>query len=199
MTDSTWKGTTDHDYSIPLNWSAGVPGPTDTGFFDATAATAVIFVLSGLQDVAAWTFNGGDYFITVSGHVVFEGAGVHVNAGSATIDAFSGGLIEFDGNSDGGAAQYIIASGGTLDFSLNAGPIVHAGSIEGGGTFSLGANQLTVGSNNLSTTVSGTIGGTLGSGLTKVGTGTLTLTGTYTSPGAVTIAGGTFISPAVLR
>jgi hypothetical protein len=31
------------------------------------------------------------------------------------------------------------------------------GSIEGAGTYSLGANQLTVGSNNLSTTVSGVI------------------------------------------
>ena len=54
-----------------------------------------------------------------------------------------------------------------------------AGSIEGAGTYELGSKALTVGSNNLSTEVSGTIvdggvGGTGGS-LIKVGTGTLTL------------------------
>jgi autotransporter-associated beta strand protein len=64
-----------------------------------------------------------------------------------------------------------------------------AGSIEGAGTFSLGSNQLTVGSNNLSTTVSGVIRGTGGS-LVKVGSGTLTLSGTnsYTGPTTVSAA-----------
>ena len=53
--------------------------------------------------------------------------------------------------------------------SLSSG-VMTAGSIEGGGTFSLGSNQLIVGSNNLSTTVSGVIRGT--GGLVKVGSGT---------------------------
>jgi autotransporter-associated beta strand protein len=65
-----------------------------------------------------------------------------------------------------------------------------AGSIEGAGTFSLGPNQLTVGSNNLSTEVSGVIRGTGGS-LVKVGTGTLTLSGTNSYTGATVVAGGT--------
>ena len=71
-----------------------------------------------------------------------------------------------------------------------------AGSIEGAGDFLLGANQLTVGSNNLSTNVSGTIndggrfGGT-GASLVKVGTGTLTLSGANTYTGGTTINGGT--------
>jgi autotransporter-associated beta strand protein len=60
---------------------------------------------------------------------------------------------------------------------------VTIGSIEGEEfTFvSLGANNLTVGSNNLSTTFSGVIDG-FGGSLTKIGTGTLELTGadTYT-------------------
>ena len=65
-----------------------------------------------------------------------------------------------------------------------------AGSIEGAGTFSLGSNQLIVGSNNLSTTVSGVIRGT-GGALVKVGSGTLTLDGSNSYTGATVVAGGT--------
>ena len=54
----------------------------------------------------------------------------------------------------------------------------------------LGANTLTTGSLNTSTQVDGVISGT-GGGLTKVGTGTLTLTGTNTYTGATTISAGT--------
>ena len=53
-------------------------------------------------------------------------------------------------------------------------------------------HPLTVGGNNRSMLVTGTITGSFGSALTKVGTGTLTLSGAYTSTGAITIAGGTF-------
>ena len=73
-----------------------------------------------------------------------------------------------------------------------------AGSIEGQGTYFLGSKTLTVGGNNLSTTVSGTIsdggvsGGTGGS-LIKVGTGTLTLAGTNNYTGATTVTGGTLL------
>jgi autotransporter-associated beta strand protein len=71
-----------------------------------------------------------------------------------------------------------------------------AGSIEGAGTYNLGSKTLTVGSNNLSTSVSGQIadgginGGTGGS-LVKVGIGTLTLSGGNTYTGGTTIAVGT--------
>ena len=64
-----------------------------------------------------------------------------------------------------------------------------AGSIEGAGSYILGAKALTVGSNNLSTEVSGVISG-LGGSLIKVGTGTLTLLGANTYSGGTTISGG---------
>jgi autotransporter-associated beta strand protein len=65
---------------------------------------------------------------------------------------------------------------------------VSVGSIEGDGNVFLGANNLKVGSNNLTTTFSGVIqdGGSAGGGggsLTKIGSGTLTLSGTNTYTG----------------
>src|SRR6202011_3736529 len=71
-----------------------------------------------------------------------------------------------------------------------------------GGNFYLGADQLTVGGNNLSTVVSGVIsdcgGGhdcsafsATGGSLVKIGTGTLTLSGINTYTGATNVNGGT--------
>ena len=58
-----------------------------------------------------------------------------------------------------------------------------------GGTVSLGGGTLSPGASNTNTTFSGTIGGT--GGLTKVGTGTLTLTNTNTFGGNTTVSAGT--------
>src|SRR5262249_227117 len=95
----------------------------------------------------------------------------------------------------------ITTRGGVVDFSGTAGPNgdhrVSAGSIAapiGSGLFLLGANELTVGSNNLSTDVNTPIAGIAGS-LVKVGTGPLTFGGfagnSYT--GATTVEGGTLV------
>jgi autotransporter-associated beta strand protein len=118
------------------------------------------------------------------------------SAGSATITTDAGSEVQFTDSATGGTARFITNAGGTFDMSgLTSGGMT-AGSIEGAGTYDLGGNTLTVGGNNLSTTVNGTIndgGGFGGSGasLVKVGTGTLTLTGADTYTGATTIDGGT--------
>ena len=68
------------------------------------------------------------------------------------------------------------------------------GQFDGAGIIVLGANNLTVGTNNLSTTFSGLIEG--GGSLTKVGTGTFTLIGSGsvgTYSGGSTVSGGTLI------
>ena len=118
--------------------------------------------------------------------------------------AAGGALTQFTTNANGGSAQFITNAGGRVDFSGTTGTAnnnqVTAGSIAGAGRYQLGANQLTVGSNNLSTTVSGSIEdggnvlGTTGASLVKVGTGTLTLSGTNTYTGATTINAGTLIA-----
>jgi autotransporter-associated beta strand protein len=76
--------------------------------------------------------------------------------------------------------------------SLSTGGMT-AGSIEGAGTFSLGSNQLTVGSNNLSTEVSGVISGTGGGSLVKTGIGILALSGTNTYTGTTTVNAGALV------
>jgi outer membrane autotransporter protein len=121
-------------------------------------------------------------------------------ADNATITTNPFSLTQFSSNATGGNAQLITNSLGVVDFSGTSGPAgnnqVTAGSIEGAGTYRLGSNQLTVGSNNLSTTVSGTIedGGTFGgsgASLVKIGNGTLTLSGINTYSGGTAINGGT--------
>lgn len=121
------------------------------------------------------------------------------NAGSANITTTS--AVEFFNNSSPGSAA--ITAAGPLasvrfDFTsgLNGDYKLTVGSIAGDGTFDIGHNQLTVGSNNLSTTVDGLItdGGFGANGsLVKVGTGTLTLTA------ANSYAGGTTISDGILQ
>jgi autotransporter-associated beta strand protein len=135
------------------------------------------------------------------------------NAGTTAISAgynFPGSVTFFVGNSTAGQARLINNATGTFDFSdttgLNNDGKVSAGSIEGGGNIFLGANQLTVGGNNLSTTFSGVIsdcaGGVCvlaqfgspaptGGSLVKVGTGTLELTGVNSYTGATVVNAGT--------
>ncbi|MBV9235465.1 MAG: hypothetical protein JOZ94_06500, partial [Xanthobacteraceae bacterium] len=105
-------------------------------------------------------------------------------AGNATITTNNGAVTTFQDNSSGGNARFITNAGGNFDISALSGGGTTAGSIEGAGNYFLGSKTLTVGSNNLSTEVSGVIrdgsffGGTAAGGsLVKVGSATLTLSG----------------------
>jgi autotransporter-associated beta strand protein len=126
------------------------------------------------------------------------------NAGSATlisasVDFAFQGSISFYDASQGGTARIELLffpdfnTFGVLDISGHNVPGLAIGSIEGeeNTLILLGANNLTVGSNNLSTTFSGVIedNGFSGS-LTKIGTGTLDLTGANTYTGVTNINGG---------
>jgi autotransporter-associated beta strand protein len=125
-----------------------------------------------------------------AGHATINESGIlnfndYSRAGSAHIITTDASVI-FRGNSTGGNARFFTDAGSVVDFSLSAGPNgngrLTAGSLAGAGTYYLGGNQLTVGSNGLSTNVKGAIddgglsAGTGGS-LVKVGKGTLKLSG----------------------
>ncbi|MET4331883.1 autotransporter-associated beta strand protein [Bradyrhizobium sp. i1.15.2] len=114
----------------------------------------------------------------------------HNTTTAATSTIANDGTVNFDGSSTGGSARFVNNAGGTVDISgLTSGGMT-AGSIEGAGNYVLGAKTLTTGSLNTSTQVDGVISG-IGGGLTKVGTGTMTLTGLNSYTGATTISAGT--------
>jgi hypothetical protein len=107
--------------------------------------------------------SAGSALIGTAGVVTFSDSST---AGNATIS--SAGFLDFVGTSKGGTAQIELGSNpdllyfGIFDISGHNAPGVTIGSIEDNpallpGDVFLGANNLTVGSNNLSTTFSGVI------------------------------------------
>jgi autotransporter-associated beta strand protein len=163
-----------------------------TEFFgSSTAANATItnnFVLSFGN-----TSTAGNATINNNFQIDFMDSST---GGNATIN--NAGAVLFQTTSTGGTARLINGPAGIIDLSALTGAGITAGSIEGGGRIDLGAANLAVGGNNLSTTFSGILkdggnfGGTGGS-LTKTGTGTLTLTGASTYTGATAVNGGALI------
>jgi autotransporter-associated beta strand protein len=135
--------------------------------------------------------NGGSTFF---GNISTAGSATLIASGG--IGGGAGGSILFSDDSTGGTARVEVFGNGNLDISFHGPPGVTVGSIEGTGNVFLGYNNnLTVGSNNMSTTFSGVIrdgganGGINGS-LTKIGSGTLILSGANTYTGNTNIDGG---------
>src|SRR5271165_2193843 len=157
------------------------------------------FILTSTAANATITNNGGTASGASGGLTEFIETSTAANAtiiSHGGTGGGSGGSTLFVGSSDGGTARAITTGNARFDISGLSTAGMRIGSIEGSGNYFLGSKTLTVGGNNLSTTVSGVIqdgglnGGTGGS-LTKVGTGTLTLAGTNTYTGGTTISAGT--------
>jgi fibronectin-binding autotransporter adhesin len=120
------------------------------------------------------------------------------SAGSATLISSDkvgrlGGVIEFGDASEGGTARVELFGQGNLSFSSHASPGLTIGSPEGDGFVSLDNLVLVVGSNGVSTEFSGLIEDILGGSLTKIGGGTLTLSGANTYTGGTTMSAGTLV------
>ena len=206
-------------FNAATNWTPPAV-PTNTAIFGASNKTSIIFLPFTTTSIGTLQFNPGapaysfNTSVPLFTTIRITGAGIvndssnaptftignlanlfFVNsstAANATIITNSGGITGFTDSATGGNARFIANGGGVFDISaLSAGGMT-AGSIEGAGTFELGSKQLTVGSNNLSTTVSGAIIGTGGS-LVKTGGGTLTLSGTNSYTGPTTVNAGTLI------
>jgi autotransporter-associated beta strand protein len=158
-------------------------------FMNSSSAGSAVITNNNGRATFANASTAGSSSITNSGFLQFIDTST---GGNATITTTSFGLTQFAGNSTAGQAQLIANALGSVDFSLNTGPNLTAGSIEGAGNYFLGSNALTVGGNNLSTTVSGTIVG-FGGSLIKTGTGILTLSGTNAYTGSTTVNAGALI------
>ena len=163
--------------------NGGTVGGGFTEFLENSTASSGIFINNGGAAAGA----GG--ITAFTGNSTADSATLIANGGAG---AGQGGLIVFAGFSSGGTSQVEVFGNGNLDISGHGAPGVTIGSIEGDGNVFLGENNLTVGSNNMDRTFSGVIqdGGQnrgTGGSLTKIGTGTLDLTGANTYTGDTNI------------
>src|SRR5438046_7087819 len=140
-----------------------------TRFLDNSSAGDGTFInnggfteFSGNSTAANGSFinNGGTVSGAAGGFTFFRG---NSTAASATFVANGGsnggggGTILFADQSSAGTARIEVFGNGALDISLHNAPGMTVDSIEGNGKVFLGGNNLTIGSNNLSTTFSGAI------------------------------------------
>src|SRR5215831_18979220 len=179
-----------------------VPSPFSLTFNGAGISDGNVTITNNSQLNFSQTSSAGNAVITNNGlmRFLFFGTAGNANitnngflqfvnettAGNATITTATGAATLFSDTSTAGLARLIANAGSVVDFTSNTNANLTAGSIEGAGVYFLSPNALTVGGNNLSTTVSGIIDGPGGS-LIKTGTGILTLSGTNTYTGTTTV------------
>src|SRR5260221_2103428 len=135
--------------------------------------------------------------LTPSGNIVGTGGLSKIGAGTLTLagpSSYTGATNVNAGTLQAGVANafaplsaFTVASGATLDLNGFSQSI---GSLAGAASVTLGAATLTTGNDNTSTTFSGAISGS--GGLTKIGSGALTLSGRTTYAPANSVHAGTF-------
>jgi autotransporter-associated beta strand protein len=136
--------------------------------------------------------GGGGGFTEFAGTSTAAFATLIANGGS---NGGEGGTILFAGQSTAASAQIEVFGNGSLDISRHDGPGMTINSIAGDGNVFLGANNLTVGSDDEDATFActiqdGSITGGVGGSLTKIGSGTLVLSGANTYTGNTNVNGG---------
>jgi len=183
--------------AFDTNATAGNGTFTNNGAAGGTFNGQILFRETATAGNGTFTNNPGSGESMPGGFTVFEDTST---AGNATLIANgglfgAGGAILFSTSSTGGMARLEVFGTGYLDISGHNAPGVTTGSIQGNGAVFLGANNLTVGSNNLNTTFSGVTEdhNSTGGSLTKIGRGTLTLSNASTYTGGTTVSNGTLL------
>ncbi|MDZ4817960.1 MAG: autotransporter-associated beta strand repeat-containing protein, partial [Planctomycetota bacterium] len=134
------------------------------------------------SDVAVSGAISGAGGLTKTGSGVLTLSGVSTNTGATMI---GDGTLRLGAN---GALPGAITIGSSATFDLNNFDTT-IGSLTGAGAVTLGAGELATGGNNTTTTYSGDVSGA--GGLTKTGSGVLSLSGANSYAGATRIHGGT--------
>ena len=158
---------------------SGNRGVTMTGAGTINTASSTTSTIQGIITGSGTLTKAGD------GDLILSGTNTH----SGTLAITDGSVVLSGSLNDTQAVT--VSSGATFDTSGDE----TIGSIAGAGTLDIEhKSQLTVGGDNSSTIFSGIIqsnSGTGTGGITKQGTGTLTLSGNNTFSGGVTVASGT--------
>ncbi len=154
--------------------------PAQIYFSESATADHGVFIVEG------GTVAGAEgAALIMKQHSSLQNATVTLTGGSS---GASGGSLSFQRTSDGGKATVVMTGNAVLNIRNLVSSSVAIGSLAGEGSVYLGANTLTIGSNNLSTTFSGVIQDD--GGLTKTGSGTLMLSGANLYTGGTTVTSG---------
>jgi fibronectin-binding autotransporter adhesin len=176
----TIRGGSDHTYNLNGNITLEGDLNVHNGLFFTDKNMILNGDISGAGGLSI-TESGSPNFTRLTGNNTYSGA-TSIGAGAVL------NILSASANAIGDSSAVTFAGAGSVLVFNSTNETV--GSIASSGTdgaINLGANTLTTGGDNSSTSYGGTINGT-GGGLTKTGTGTMTLTGanTYTGNTAVT-------------
>jgi outer membrane autotransporter protein len=120
--NATWLQTpADGVYNNDANWDpANTPGSGDTAFFNTSDVTSLT-ISAGITQIGGWTFNdGADAFaFATSGILTFDGAGIVIDGGSATIT--NNNSMGFFASSTAGSATITNNNNMVFDDSSTAG------------------------------------------------------------------------------
>src|SRR5579864_5227226 len=100
--DATWLANpSDGNFNNNVNWNPATV-PAGTAFFDTSNTTSLSF--SADTTIGGWTFNAGasNYTFTNDQTLTFNGAGVAINGGSASIT--NNAILQFNNTSTAGSA-----------------------------------------------------------------------------------------------
>jgi fibronectin-binding autotransporter adhesin len=180
----TIRGGSDHTYNINGNITLEGDLNVHNGLFFTDKNMILNGNISGVGGLSI-TESGNPNFTRLTGNNTYSGA-TSIGTGAVL------NILSTSGNAIGDSSAVTFAgAGATLVFNSTnetVGSIASAGS---DGAINLGANTLTTGGNNSSTSYGGNINGT--GGLTKTGSGTMTLTGSNTYTGTTTVSQGTLL------
>jgi autotransporter-associated beta strand protein len=181
------------DSGAPI--SVGIGSQSQASAFTAATQSAFELIFSGNQytqfavtspiATAAGGFRVRKFNSAAAGPVVTLSA---ANTFTGPVNLEAGSLVLSSGGSLSATSPVTVQSPGS--FVIQASKVI--GSLAGSGSVSVPASSvLSVGANNTSTSFSGVISG--GGGVTKLGTGTLTLSGSNTYSGPTLVEGGNLI------
>jgi autotransporter-associated beta strand protein len=142
----------------------------------------ILTITGAANTYATGPLNLGTGGITKSGNGVLVLSSSNSYTGATTVSA---GTVQLSGQGSLPAASSVtISSGATFDLNDNSTTL---GALSGAGNVLIESATLSIGANNVNTTFSGAITGT--GPLTKIGTGTLTLSGSNAFSGIAVSSG----------